>query len=89
MQRLPARLPIILAALAVMLIIFLYFAPKTAMAFLTQVGNLWSIVLLAGTAGTLLWFVYWVAVRRILRARHIARIRSHRLLIEAAHRDRE
>jgi hypothetical protein len=57
--------------------------------FLQQLENLWLVALFAVTAGVLLWFVYWVFLRRILRVMRIARIRSHRLLTEAASRDNE
>ena len=87
MSPLSGRLPVIITALAVILIVLFYFAPNALMAFLTQVGNLWLITLFAGTAGVLSWFVYWVCLRRILRARKIARIRWRRLLTEAASRD--
>ena len=50
--------------------------------------NIGSLLLLAGTAGALLWFVYWVFLRRLLRVWRIARIRSRRLLIEASTRGR-
>lgn len=59
------------------------------MIFLQQLENVWLIALFVGTAGVLLWFIYWVFLRRILRVMRIARIRSHRLLTEAASRDNE
>jgi hypothetical protein len=37
-------------------------------------------------AGTLLWFLYWIYLRRILRARRIAHARDKRMLREAAER---
>ncbi len=68
--------------------LLLYFASGAVTSFLNQAGSLWSLALLVATAGTLLWFVYWVFLRRLLRVRRIARIRSKRLLNEAADRDR-
>jgi len=52
--------------------------------FLTLLGyleNIGSLLLFVGAAGTLCWFAYWVMLRRVFRARRIARIRSRRLLI--------
>jgi hypothetical protein len=43
-------------------------------------ANVWSVGLLAVIAGTLLWFVYWVFLRRLWRAKHIANIRLRRIL---------
>ena len=59
------------------------------MTFLQQLENFWLLALFAGVAAALLWFVYWVCLRRFLRVMRIARIRSHRLLTEAASRDTE
>ena len=50
--------------------------------------NIGLLLLFAGTAAALLWFVYWVFLRRLLRVWRIARIRSRRLLIEASTRGR-
>ncbi|HVO80299.1 MAG TPA: hypothetical protein VMT28_06190 [Terriglobales bacterium] len=48
---------------------------------------LWQLAVLALAVGTLLWFVYWVYLRRILRARRIAHLRDKRMLREAAERE--
>jgi len=34
------------------------------------------------TAGTLLWFIYWVYLRKLLRVRRIANLRLRRMLEE-------
>jgi len=60
--------------------------------FLTLLGhleNIGSLLLFLAAAVTLLWFAYWVLLRRVFRAWRIARIRSRRLLIEATRRGRE
>jgi hypothetical protein len=43
-------------------------------------ANVWSLGLLVVIAGTLLWFVYWVFLRRLWRAKHIANIRLRRMI---------
>jgi hypothetical protein len=65
------------------------FAPGVVMPFLKQLGVVWNFLLLIGIAGTLFWFVYWMGLRRILRAKRISKIRWKRLLDEAAARDAE
>ena len=54
---------------------------------LRALGNLWGLLLLAATAGTLLRFLYSIYFARLLRARRIAAIRMRRLVEEAAERD--
>jgi len=53
---------------------------------LKNIANLWSLSLLLAAAVTLLWFIYFVFLRKILRARRISVAREKRLLREAAHR---
>ena len=89
MAQLPGRLPILAVAIVVTLILVTSLAPNTVIPFLNQLGGLWNFLLLVATAGTLFWFVYWVILRRLLRARRISRIRWNRLLHEAAARDTE
>ena len=50
------------------------------MEFLRWLANVWSLGVLVVIAGTLLWFVYWVFVRRLWRAKHIANIRLRRMM---------
>jgi hypothetical protein len=60
--------------------------------FLTLLGhleNIGSLLLFIAMAATLLWFTYWVLLRRVFRAWRISRIRSRRLLAEATRRGRE
>ena len=52
-----------------------------------EIGNMWSLALLLAAAGTLLWFIYVVVLRKILRARRISHLRSKRLLDEATDRN--
>ncbi|HSS96935.1 MAG TPA: hypothetical protein VLK33_07895 [Terriglobales bacterium] len=59
---------------------------------LTLLGHLENVGLLllfVAVAVTLLWFTYWVLLRRLFRAWRIARIRSRSLLNEATRRGRE
>ncbi|MGH9528416.1 MAG: hypothetical protein ACRD2S_00685 [Terriglobales bacterium] len=53
---------------------------------LRSIANIWSLALLLVVAVTLLWFIYAVCVRKIIRARKIAGARLKRLLREAAER---
>jgi hypothetical protein len=53
---------------------------------LKNIANLWSLSLLLAAAITLLWFIYAVFLRKVLRARRISVAREKRLLREAAHR---
>ena len=53
---------------------------------LKNIANLWSLSLLIAAAATLLWFIYAVFLRKILRARRISVAREKRLLREAAQR---
>lgn len=89
MAKLHGRLPILAAAIAVALIVTIIFAPSTVIPFLRQLSVVWNFLLLIVAAGTLLWFVYWVGLRRILRAKRISSIRWKRLMDEAAARDSE
>ena len=50
------------------------------MEFLRWLANVWSLGVLVVIAGTLLWFVYWVFLRRLWRAKHIANIRLRRMV---------
>jgi hypothetical protein len=45
-------------------------------------ANLWNLGLLLAAAITLLCFLYWVFLKKFLRARRIANIRLHRLMRE-------
>jgi hypothetical protein len=53
---------------------------------LKNIANLWSFSLLLAAVVTLLWFIYAVFLRKILRARRISIAREKRLLREAAQR---
>ncbi|HEY6185872.1 MAG TPA: hypothetical protein VIW67_26760 [Terriglobales bacterium] len=56
---------------------------------LDHLENIGLLLLFVAVAVTLLWFTYWVLLRRVFRAWRISRIRSRRLLAEAARRGRE
>ncbi len=53
---------------------------------LRSIANIWSLGLLLVVAVTLLWFIYAVCLRKLLRARKISGARAKRLLREAAER---
>ena len=46
------------------------------------IANWWSLALILGSAGVLLWFLYSVCLRRLWRVRRIANIRLRRMLEE-------
>ena len=49
---------------------------------LRALENLWNLGLLVAAALTLLMFLYWVFLKKFLRARRIANIRLNRLMRE-------
>ncbi len=53
---------------------------------LKNIANLWSFALLMAAALTLLWFVYAVFLKKLVRAKRISSARSKRLLREASER---
>jgi len=57
------------------------------MRLLENVAAFWNLVLLLAAAVVLFWFLYWVLLRRLLRARKIAHARERRMLREAAERE--
>ena len=50
------------------------------MELLRWLANVWSVGWMVAIAATLLWFVYWVFLRRLWRAKHIANIRLRRMV---------
>ena len=52
-----------------------------------SLGALWSLGLWLAAIATLLWFLYWFLLRRLVRARRIAAARERRMLREAAQRE--
>jgi hypothetical protein len=49
---------------------------------LSGLAEVWNLVMLVVVLATLAWFVYWVFLRKFLRARRIANIRLKRVLSE-------
>jgi hypothetical protein len=82
MASLPHRLRGIALALVAVLALVFAFAPPSIVELLRGIANWWSLALILGSAGTLVWFVYWVYLRRWLRVRRIANIRLRRMLGE-------
>jgi hypothetical protein len=70
------------AIVVTILIFILAFGPEPVRDFLRGVANWWSLALVLGAAGTLLWFVYSICLRRLWRIRRIANIRLKRILEE-------
>jgi len=60
---------------------YLFFFPSFG-ELLAGIANCWSLALILGTVGTLLWFVYSLWFRRLWRVRRIANIRLKRTLEE-------
>jgi hypothetical protein len=60
--------------------VFIAFDPITEL--FRGFTNLWSLGLLLAAGLTLLWFIYSVCLRRLLRMRRIANIRLRRMLSE-------
>jgi len=49
---------------------------------LRGVIGLWNLGMMLAALATLLWFVYWVFLRKFFRARRIANIRLRRMMDE-------
>ena len=49
---------------------------------LRALGSLWNLGLLVVAVGTLVWFFYWVFLRKLIRARRIANLRFNRIVRE-------
>jgi len=54
---------------------------------LNSLGAVWNLLLLVLAGGSLLWFLCWFVLRRLVRARRIAGARDRRMLREAAERE--
>jgi hypothetical protein len=80
MSQVPYRLRGIALGLAAVVVLIVAFGPPSAMQVLRGLANWWTVGLVAASAGTLVWFVYWVYLRRWLRVRRIANIRLKRML---------
>jgi len=57
------------------------------MSVLSNLAAIWNLLLLMAAIGTLVWFLYWFVLRRLIRARRISGARDRRLLREAAERE--
>jgi hypothetical protein len=56
--------------------------PGALVELLRGLANLWGLGLVVAVAATLVWFVYSVFLKRLLRVRRIANIRLRRMLEE-------
>jgi len=56
------------------------------MNFLGNVAAIWNLLLFFAVIATLGWFLYFFALRRLIRARRIEGFRMKRLMREAAER---
>jgi hypothetical protein len=82
MAQLPYRLRGIALGLVLALVLIFRFAPQPITDIVRSVANFWTVGLILATVGTLLWFVYWVYFRKLLRVRRIANLRLRRMLDE-------
>lgn len=73
---------IVLAILAVLVAVALL-APSRTLSFIHNVLALSNVALFLFAAAVLVWFLYAVILRRILRARRIANARMRRMMREA------
>jgi len=87
MSQIPGRLPLITLLMVLALLLSIRSMPDRSMVFLRNLGAVWDLALFCAVPLVLGWFVYWVYLRKILRARRIAAIRMRRLVEEAAERD--
>jgi hypothetical protein len=83
MAELPYRLRGIALALVLALVLIFGFAPQSIVDIVRSFANFWTVGMIVAAAGTLLWFFYWVYLRRLLRVRRIANIRLKRILDES------
>ncbi|PYX80182.1 MAG: hypothetical protein DMG70_25110 [Acidobacteria bacterium] len=65
------------------------FAPAGVGAVFHNLLALWSVGLLLAAATTLVWFLYWFFLRRLLRARRIVNARFERLMRERREAEKE
>jgi hypothetical protein len=82
MAQLPYRLRGIALGLVVALALIFRFAPPPIVDIIRSIANFWTVGLILATVGTLLWFVYWIYFRKLLRVRRIANLRLRRMLEE-------
>jgi hypothetical protein len=80
MSRLPYQLRSVALLLMLVVVLLFFFAPQPLLDGLRGLANFWSLGLMAAAAGTLVWFLYWVFLRKLLRVRRIANIRLRRML---------
>jgi hypothetical protein len=82
MAALPYRMRGIALGLVVVLVLIFRFAPPPIADIVRSIANFSTVGLIPATVGTLLWFVYWVYLRKLLRVRRIANLRLRRMLEE-------
>ena len=78
----PQRLPQIASGLLGAFLLLITFIPGPFLAFLRNIAALWNALLVLAAALTLVSFVYWVFLRKLLRARRISNLRMKRLMDE-------
>ena len=74
---------IIALVLAAVLVVIILWAPGQSLAVLHNVLALSNVALFLFAAAVLVWFLYAVILKRILRARRIANARMRRMMREA------
>lgn len=78
----PRKIPILALILTAAAIAVLAMEPSPAFEVMRNLLALSNVMLFVFSFGALLWFLYWVFVRRLLRARRIAVARMKRLMQE-------
>jgi membrane protease YdiL (CAAX protease family) len=81
------KLRIIALILVVTLLVFLAYAPDVLLDAFHNFLALWAFGLVVLAIGTMLWFFKSFFLRRLLRARRIARARMKRLMRESLERE--
>ena len=78
---------IIALILVIALLVFLAYAPDVLLDAFHNFLALWAFGLVVLAIGTMLWFFKSFFLRRLLRARRIARARMNRLMRESLERE--
>lgn len=76
----PRKITILALTLVAVAIAVLVLEPSPALEVVRNLLALSNVLLFVFAFGALLWFVYWVFLRRMLRARRIANARMKRLM---------
>ena len=81
-EELASRLRVVGFALVVALMLIFALGINPIIDIIRGFANFWTLGLVVFAAATLVWFFYWICLRRLLRVRRIANIRLRRMLEE-------